>query len=498
MRIGHFVIVGLSVFCSASAFAYELAPSTSPSVTGPEVEELQKISRGIAAVAKEAKKALVFVSIEKTIQASPAGNPLEFFFGPGMRPQAPGNPAAPAERKLSGLGSGFIVDLDKGYILTNNHVIDDADEIHLKMSNDRTYSGIVVGRDKRTDVAVVQIKDRKFDRTGLAALILDDSDQVNVGDIAIALGAPFGLESSLSFGVVSAIGRDDLQITDIGSFIQTDAAINRGNSGGPLLNAKGKVIGINTAITSPTGTYAGIGFSVPSNVARDIASRLINDGKVDRGFIGIAMQNLDDELAKELRVPTTNGALITNVEASSPAAKAGLRSKDVVTEIDGRKISNMSVVRNTVGLKKPGSTVNVAYYRQGKLQNTKISIGAFKDPNQPLAANQPDQGETKPGSTLGPAGMRLEALNKELGQNYGLTSTKGALITEVAAGSSAEAAGLQAGDVITDIDDREISTPKEAEKLLGKNSGKKSSLLRIERQGIYSFRRLNLDNTPGG
>jgi serine protease Do len=480
---------------SFPAWSYDLAPSTTSTVTNPDIDGLQKISQGIAAIAKEARKAVVFVSIEKLVSAPPMGfNPFEHFFGPGFR-QAPTQPppGQPSEKRLAGLGSGFIVDLNLGYVITNNHVIEDADEIHLKLADGRTYGGTVIGRDKRTDIAVVQIKDRNYDKSKLAALILDDSDNVQVGDFAIALGAPFGLESSLSFGVVSAIGREDLQITDLGEFIQTDAAINRGNSGGPLLNAKGKVIGVNTAITSPTGTYAGIGFSVPSNIARNIAHLLINDGKVERGFLGIEMQPLNEELAKEFDLPKdTPGILVTNVTSGSPAEKAGIKQEDIVSEVDGKPITSPAVMSNSIGLKKPGSKVNIKYFRKGKAQTVAINIGTFAN-EATVASSQSEDPRDKrePSEDAGSAGLSLSALNAKSAEKFGLRSQAGVLIEAVKPQSPADQAELQAGDVIVNIDGAKMEKPADVTRALS-TKGKKKFLLRVERGGAYAYRRLVL------
>ena len=244
-------------------FSYEIPRAPANTNVSSNIKALQQMSEGISELAANANKAVVFVSISKTIKGMPFGeiNPFEFFFGPQFR----GHPRGQApERKQKGVGSGFIIDLKKGLILTNNHVIEGADEISLKLANGETYDGKVLGRDKNTDVAVVKIKDKKYNRKGLGVLNLADSKKTKVGQFVIALGAPFGLEASLSFGVISALGRGNLQITNLGNFIQTDAAINPGNSGGPLLNMDGQVIGINTAIYSRSGSSAGIGFAVPA------------------------------------------------------------------------------------------------------------------------------------------------------------------------------------------------------------------------------------------
>ncbi|NDA64023.1 MAG: hypothetical protein EBX50_18650, partial [Chitinophagia bacterium] len=278
-------------------FAYSLPSNSEKPLNDENIVALQKISKGVSTVAKHAEKAVVFVSVYKTVRGLPPGmiDPFEFFFGnPGM----PRRGEPKQQRREEGLGSGFIIDLNQGYIMTNNHVVQDADEIQLKFPNGDTHEAKIVGRDPNTDIAIVQIKERSFNKNGLSQLVLGNSDDVDVGDFAVAVGAPYGLEASVSFGIISAIGRGSLSITQMGNFIQTDAAINPGNSGGPLLNATGQVIGVNTAIYSRSGGYNGIGFAVPSNLARRIAEQLIGGGKVTRGYIGVGLQPIDSELQK--------------------------------------------------------------------------------------------------------------------------------------------------------------------------------------------------------
>ena len=324
-------------------YAYELPKGGRAPLDQEAVSHIAKISKGISTIASHAQKGVVFVSVSKTIKGLPFNyvNPFDFFFGDPFRGGG-GQPDRAPEQRQEGVGSGFFVDLDKGYILTNNHVIEGADEIHLKLANGLSYDGKVVGRDKNTDVAIVQITDEKFKRRDLVALsLMENSDSVEVGELAIALGAPFGLEASISLGVVSAIGRGNLSITALGNFIQTDAAINPGNSGGPLLNTKSEVIGVNTAIYSKSGGYNGIGFAIPANLVREVANQLINKGKVERGYLGVILSEIDPQFTEELGIPEgTKGVLIRSVEPDSQAAKAGMEAGDVVTAVDGRAVGD--------------------------------------------------------------------------------------------------------------------------------------------------------------
>ncbi len=465
---------------ATASYAYELPEgnsATEKALPQRDVEALQSLSRGISAIAESANKALVFVSVSKTVKGVPMGmvDPYEFFFGPGR------GGAQPQQRpKQEGLGSGFFIDLDKGYLITNNHVVDEADEINLKLANETTYAGTVVGRDENTDIAVIQVKDKNFNRAGLESLVLDSSNRLSVGEFVVALGAPFGLESSLSFGVVSAIGRGNLQITKLGNFIQTDAAINPGNSGGPLIGMSGKVVGVNTAIFSRSGGYAGIGFAVPAALTRRIAARLITDGKVDRGYIGVGLQTLDEELAQSLALPKgTSGTLVRQVIEDGPAAKAGLEPGDVITSADNTKISKDSDLQNIVGLKKPGDKVAITYYRNGKVVEAQIKIDPWPESNV-LARSKT---ESKP-ETENVFGLELENNSANLRKKFRLESKGGAVIVDVKENSPADRSGLRPGDVILSLNGNRIKDAASIKSMLKEGV---RLLLRIEREGEYFF-----------
>ncbi len=337
----------LALASPARAFAYKL-PDAAPPVAGDStLSTLQAISRGVAKIASDSSRGVVLVSTS-------------------------------AGRGREGLGSGFIVDLAEGYVITNNHVVEGARDINLKLPNGESYAGHVVGRDEKTDVAVVQIMPRDFKRDGLSALALADSDKTGVGDLVVALGSPFGLEASVSFGVVSAVGRGNLNITELGDFIQTDAAINPGNSGGPLLNAEGQVVGMNTAIFSKSGAYNGIGFSVPSKLVREIADRLIGGDKMERGYLGVQLQELTGDVADGLHLPAAvHGGLVAEIDARGPANAAGLESGDVISEVDGQPLKNATALVNVIGLMAPGRQVKLTYYRNGDVRSTSVRLGAF-------------------------------------------------------------------------------------------------------------------------
>ncbi len=472
------IILMMGALSTSRAFSYDLPD---PKVmSDSNLRELQKISEGVGELADKASQAVVFISVTKIIKGRPYGavDPFDFFFGPNFR-----HPNQRRERQQSGLGSGFLVDLDKGYIITNNHVVEGADEISLKLANGSTYVGKVLGSDKNTDVAVVQIKDDDFDKKGLGALTLTNSDKVKVGSFVLALGAPFGLETSLSFGVVSAVGRGNLSITSLGDFIQTDAAINPGNSGGPLLNMKGQVVGMNTAIYSRTGSSAGIGFAVPAHLVRKIATQLINKGKVARGYLGVQLsQEVDEDVAAGLGLPKeTKGALIGRVEKGTPAARAKLQDGDVIVSVDGRTIDSSEKLTNTIGLIAPGTEVTVKFYRNGKLRKTRLKLGEFPSDIR-LAGNERSR------SYEDSAGMGLEVINpqkhRELIERYRIESKSGLLVVDLTPDSPAADAGIRPGDVIIKVNRIPVKTVASFEKIYRKN---KKILVQIERGGTYRF-----------
>ncbi len=469
-----FWVVSLLV-ATDGGLAYDLPRHNRAGINSSALRELQKISREIAVIAKQARKAIVYVSTSKTIEM-PFGysDPLEFFFGPNYRQRNQDRP----KRKREGLGSGFFVDLKRGYILTNNHVVADADEISLKLANDEVYDGNVVGRDSNTDVAVIEIKAKNFNRRGLQALVLGDSSKLVVGDLAFALGAPFGLEASLSFGIVSAVGRGNLNITRMGNFIQTDAAINPGNSGGPLLNDAGLVVGLNTAIYSRSGGYNGIGFAVPSNLVRRVAEQLINDGRVQRGYLGVQLQVISPDLHKSLRLPPDiKGALVSQVMRGEPADKAGFRAGDVIVAVNNRKVGSVPDLISSIGLIKPGVKAKVLIYRGARPKTIYVTIGAYREEKQPRRSASSSGGS-------GVFGMTLSRVSDRLRKQYGFDSRHGLVVVDVASNSPASRSGLQRGDVLLSVNGAKIKDMSFFRKQINASS---RPHIRIERQGQFLF-----------
>ena len=334
----------------------------------------------------------------------------------------------------------------------------------------------VVGTDKDSDVAVLEIEDKNFDRSGLKELILADSDSAKEGGLVVALGAPFSLEASVTLGIISATGRNSLQITKWGEFIQTDAAINPGNSGGPLVNMNGKVIGINTAIFSKSGGYNGIGFAIPSNFVRRVATSLINDGMVNRGYIGVVIQPLVKEWLNSLGLPkNTQGVIVNQVSKGGPADKSGLKVNDIIVAVDGRKLKTNQDLVNIIGLKKPGTNAIISFYREGKLKKTELTIA--KRPGSKSLTTREKQGKAQ-----NKYGLMLETIKEsEYWKSNKIISKQGLVIKGIEKKSPAHLAGLRVGDVITHLNLKSLGHI--SVKKFGSLINKKSMIvLSVERQ----------------
>ncbi|MFK7872532.1 MAG: trypsin-like peptidase domain-containing protein [Oligoflexales bacterium] len=476
------LLMSLSILFSGISSAksrYEFTPSLKSPV--PQTF-LQKVSKDTEKLVESARQGLVFVSVSKTISSPQAVDLFEYLFGDEARRQH--QPQQPKERKQDGQGSGFIVDLDKGYILTNNHVVDGADEISLKLNNEKTYKGKIVGRDPGTDIAVVQITE-KFDKHDIAALRLGDSDNLQAGAFVLADGAPFGLQGSASLGIVSAVHRRELRIVKYERFIQTDSTINPGNSGGPLLNTHGEVVGMNTAIFSKSGASNGIGFAIPSNIVRDIATRLINEGSIQRGFLGVQLQPLTEQLIEGFGFPKDlQGALIAQVMPDGPSA-GKLLEGDVVTSVmttDGEEhtVKSTSDLQYTIGMQQPKETVKLKLLRDGKSKVISMKLGTAQS-----LEPQRNEGQQNIKHTFG---ILSQKVTKDLKQKYQFESNEGVVITHVESKSPAEKAHLRPGDVVRRINGKAVHSVENFEQVL---KSKKSHVLQVERERVYYFVSIN-------
>jgi len=370
-------------------------------------------------------------------------------------------PSRPRHRKTQSLGSGVIVDAEKGYILTNNHVIDKADEIKVTLRNGETHEAKLIGTDPDSDVAVIQIKAKS-----LTAIPLANSEEHQVGDFAIAIGNPFGLGQTVTSGIISAIERSGLGIEGYENFIQTDASINPGNSGGALVNLRGELIGINTAIFSKSGGSQGIGFAIPANMASDIMQQLIKHGEVKRGRLGAQAQDLTPQLAEAFNIKFRRGAVVSHVEKGSPADRAGLQPGDIVTEINGKAVRDANLLRNHMGLLRIGQSVDMKVLRDNKMLTLKATV-----------AEQDKSKETIKGEKLHAhlSGTELQNIQPS-SKLYG--RIEGVIISDVEAGSPAAQTGLRRGDIITSANRKNIKNIAEFQTAIATNE---SLLINIRR-----------------
>jgi len=424
-------------------------------------------------VVQKVVPAVVSITAERTVRTSGMESPFDFgpfgdlFGGPDAPPQ---------ERRARGSGSGVIVTAD-GYILTNHHVIDSAEAIEIHLDDGRDLNAEVVGSDSRTDIAVL-----KVDATGLPFVTFGNSDNVLVGDIVLAVGSPFGLSlrQTVTMGIVGGTGRGSLGIEDYEDFIQTDAAINPGNSGGALVNTKGELIGINTAILSRSGGNQGIGFAVPVNMAHRVMTQLIENGRVSRGYIGVNIQDATKELAEQFGVPQGRGALVSNVSPDSPAANAGLRKGDVITAVDGQAVTDARDLSLHIAGENPGTTVNLAVWRGREEVKVPVTLGEFPEDDQMAAAPQGAES-----SAL--RGLAVDDLTPAVARQLQLPAgTKGVVVTRVVPGSAAEEAGLGRGDVIEEVAQKPVASVAEFQAAVREADGG-SVLLLVNRGGGSRF-----------
>jgi len=409
---------------------------------------------------------------------------------PGMEPPLlPGPPGGPPGRPDQSAGSGVIVDA-RGHIVTNNHVVENATQITVTLSDKREFPAKVVGADPKSDLAVI-----KIEAENLPSLKWADYDKLQVGDVVLAVGSPFGLSSTVTLGIISALGRGNVGIADYEDFIQTDAAINPGNSGGALVNLNGELIGINTAIFSRTGGSEGIGFAIPSSIALDIVDSLMKTGKVVRGWMGIAIQEITPALAKSFKLPEQrkNGVLISDVNDEGPSAKAGLKRGDVIIGFDDKEIQNVSQLRNMVARTMVGRSAKVKVLRDGKEQLITVKVGE-RPPDELLARREPaapaPESVKPPDNVL--ASLRVQALDAATTSQLNLPSkTTGVVINHVEAGSPAEAAGLQRGDVIQEVNREVIRSLEDYQKASAKVKKEEMVVLLLSRQGNNLFVAVN-------
>ena len=445
-----------------------------PGKRGLAAASLLDLDKNLAEISKEVTPAVVNIYTSKTVkQQQFQANPFfREFFGDGGQNSF----GIPKEKVETSLGSGVIISVE-GYILTNNHVVENADDINVTLIDKREFKATLVGKDSKTDLAIL-----KIDGKSLPVLPLGNSDNIAIGNIVLAVGNPFGVGQTVTMGIISAKGRSNVGISEYEDFIQTDAAINPGNSGGALVNLSGELIGINTAILSGSGGYQGVGFAIPSNMAQNVLESILKNGKVVRGWLGVQIQDVDEKIAKSFKLDGSRGALIAQVMKNSPAEKGGLKRGDIVLEFNGKDIEDVNHLKNFVALIAAGQQVDIKVLRDGKEKTLTVKIGEYPDDGGKGQETAGAQRELK-GTAL--EGAELSDLSQTLRKSLNIPEdVEGAVVTDIEAGSKAQKAGLKKGDVLMEINRARVSGVEEARSLI---SGNDQLVLYIYRNGAYIY-----------
>jgi len=448
------------------------------------LDTLRRTGRAFAKIAQEASPAVVGIQAEveqsvpeynrrsgPSFRFDPFEDDLFDFFFRRQMPRQPESQRRPQPKPATHMGSGFIISPD-GYILTNNHLVGKADKVTVKLLDGREFQAEIVGADKYSDVAVI-----KIDAPNLTSLELADSEKLEVGEWVLAIGNPFGLSHTVTAGIVSAKGRSGFGLASYEDFIQTDAAINRGNSGGPLLNLDGRVVGMNTAILGP-GTNIGIGLAIPINMAKAVYQQLVKSGKVVRGFLGVEIQDMDPELAESFGRKENHGVLIPGVTEGSAADKAGIRQGDIVVEFEGKAVRKANELRNRVAMHQPGSKVEIVVLRDG--QRKRLTVVLDKRPSDEELARKFSQTQV-----VEELGLAVQELTDELAERLGYEGMAGVVVTEVEPGSIAAMAGISEGTLILEVNRRPVSNPQEFNNAV-KEARKAGKVLFLINKGGYN------------
>lgn len=432
------------------------------------ISTLRGMGQAFARIAEDASDAVVAVQAQRKVPSQQAIPMPQFPFGDDLferffGPELPGQQQPQQPRTQTAQGSGFIYSSD-GYILTNNHVVKDADKVTVVLTDGREFDAEIVGTDPPSDVALI-----KIDAKDLPYLELGDSEALRIGEWVLAIGNPFGLSHTVTAGIVSAKGRSNIGLTSYENFIQTDAAINPGNSGGPLINLDGKAVGLSTAILGP-GANIGIGLAIPINMAESIAKQLRESGTVTRGYLGVSIQNLDPDLAESFDVETTEGVLVAGVESDSPAEKAGLKRGDVIVEFEGKRIKSISELRNAVAMTKPGTEVEIVILRNGERQEVTTSLAKWSQ-SKPAGPSRPQ--------ILRQLGIDVKQLTSELAERLGYEQQEAVVVTRVQPGSPAAMVGIEAGMLIKEVNRHKVTTVEEFKKRLSAAAEQGRALLLV-------------------
>jgi serine protease Do len=457
----------------------------------------------VADLAEQLIDAVVNVSTSQKIAGSdsqvpmpnlPEGSPFQQFFDDFFKNQQGNNGSAPRERTVQSLGSGFIIDAKEGIVVTNNHVIDGADEIDVTFKDGVKLKAELIGRDSKTDIALLKIDPKTH---SLKSVPLGDSDGIRIGDWVMAIGNPFGLGGSVSLGIVSARNRN-INSGPYDDFIQTDAAINKGNSGGPLFNMNGEVIGINTAIISPSGGSIGIGFSIPSNMAKGVIAQLRQFGETRRGWLGVRIQPVTDDIAESLGMKKAHGALVAGVVKGGPVDDGSIQPGDVIVKFDGKEVPEMRELPRIVADSPVGKEVEVDIIRKGKPEKVTVKLGRLEDGEKLASAESGgDSGNAGEADTTKVLGMMLGDLSDDMRSKFGIADdVEGVVITEVDDGSAAADKGIEAGDTIVEVAQESVKTPKDVTDHIAKlkDQNRKNALLMLAaKSGELRFVTVRID-----
>lgn len=482
MLVGGFVtgVVGSHTLSNGEQVAVQRAPEQNSAAAAKspalDADLIGRLNSSFVKIAETASPGVVTIFSDRIVETRHpfSGDLFREFFGDDFgRFFSPRNPDG-GERRLRGMGSGVIVNND-GYILTNYHVVREADRIRVMLYGGKKVDGKIIGTDAKTDLAVIKIEE-----DGLEPLEFGDSDELRVGEWVVAIGSPLSenLARTVTAGIVSAKGRSNVGLADYEDFIQTDAAINPGNSGGALINLHGELVGINTAIATQSGGFQGIGFAVPINMASKVMDALIEEGKVVRGWLGVYIQDIDSNLTKALGLPSQDGALVSSVSEGSPADAAGIESGDVILAIDGQEVRNVTQLRNEVASRSPGSTPELKVWRDGDERTITVELGEL-----PEEQASPEMRK----SSLDKIGFSVQTLDDQLAQRLGYdTSEEGVVVTRINQASTAYRAGLREGDLIKKVNRRPVATAGQFSEIIGKLSPGDNVLVYAKR-GQNSF-----------
>jgi serine protease Do len=483
--IALLVAGGLRVLLGAGNWESGSALNVGP-ITNSVIAPAQQLSDAFAMVAAHVRPAVVSVFSTKSIniQNDEGQNPFgdEFFrrFFGDQAPHMPQMPDNPRQFKglQHGMGSGMILD-EEGHILTNNHVVEDESSLQVQLADERKFDAEVVSTDPKTDVAIIKIKgDVPKD---LPTVQLGDSDALRPGDLVMAVGAPFGFQQTVTHGIISATGRSNVGIADFEDFLQTDAPIDPGNSGGPLVNMRGEVIGMNSAIATSVGQFSGVGFAIPINMIKNMMPTLIKGGKIIRGMLGVEIQNLNQGLADSFKLPNTNGALVSQVVKDSPAEKAGIKVGDAIVKFDDKEVKDTTQLRNMVAATAPGSNVKLQIIRDGKEQTVETTVGTLTAEAAATPAAPGGEGADQ----LAKLGLSVQNLTPDLANQLGISGDQGVVITQVQEGSPASLADLQPGDLIVQCNREPVTNVDQLQSALPKS--KDTVLLLIKRKDVSLY-----------